>query len=681
MPSAPNFLSSLKLNNVSIRVKIWAGFGLILIILAVVSLTSAVSLSKTSKSVTSVVKDILPLVLASNELTSTLNESSGDLGYYMLTKEKVYWDSYETGINKVNVVINRLTALLDNNDVETGKVIQLIKTDIKRFVSYKETMLELSNNTLKNDLGMAYTTQHLNPLAKEVLQKLSEAWISEEEEVSTAKRKQLFILLADLRYTWVNVMSGVRRLLSFRNKASIDEYHLHYDLTGTLLKKLYKYEDIFTFEQADALERIKEIYELYADHFSKFSEIQMSDQYRADINLVKSEVGEVLSRIKSNLSILVNQQKELINSESSSLLFFVEASKVFVYTMFFIGLIIGLALASAVNFMITRPISDAVSALKDISEGEGDLTRRLNVNGTDEVGQLALAFNSFISKIQGLIREVTSSTTQLSAAAEEMSMITGETRSGVQRQQSETTLVATAINEMNSTVQEVAQNAQSAAVATSEADNQAEQGKQVMISTKLSINSLATEVEKAASVINELEKDSDSIGSVLIVIQGIAEQTNLLALNAAIEAARAGEQGRGFAVVADEVRSLASRTHESTQEIQDMIERLQNGSRSAVSAMQTGQEQAQHTVEQASQAEKALSEISGAVAKINEMNAHIAEASRQQGEVVEEINQNIVNITQVADESANGADQLSTASQEMANLAVELESQITHFKI
>jgi methyl-accepting chemotaxis protein len=396
---------------------------------------------------------------------------------------------------------------------------------------------------------------------------------------------------------------------------------------------------------------------------------------------VRTELGLVIAKIKRNLNILVEKQRHLIESESQDLLSFVSGTKTFVYTMLVVGMALGFALAWAVNFMITCPLTAAVNAMKDVSEGEGDLTLRLEVSGKDEIGQLAVSFNGFIGKMQDVIREVTASTSQLSAAAEEMSMITDETRTGVQRQQSETALVATAINEMSSTVHEVASNAETAASAASQADNQSEKGKQIVSSTVSSITTLASEVETAASVISQLEKDSDSIGSVLEVIRGIAEQTNLLALNAAIEAARAGEQGRGFAVVADEVRSLASRTQESTQEIQEMIERLQKGARDAVTAMEAGQEQANKTVEQASQAESSLSEISTAVAQINEMNAHIAEASRQQGEVVEEINKNIVNITQVADDSANGADQLSTASQEMANLAINLENKVSHFKI
>ena len=681
MSLTTNLLSGLKLNNISIRNKIWGGFGIILLVLAVVAMTAAISLTKTESSVDNVVNRIQPMVLASNELTSTLNATSAALGYYMLTKDQSFWKDYEEGTQKVNTVINELTSLVDENDNTTRELVSNIKTDINTFVSFKSTMLELSNDALKNEPGLLFSAQKLNPVAQEILQKMSEAWISEEEAELSPIRKEMLILIGELRYTWANTMSGVRRFLAFRNQASVDEYQLQYDLSGEILEKLGKHEDDYTFEQTDAIERIIELRILYDTRFKEFSLIQMSDKYRTDIHLVKTKVALVLAKIKRNLNKLVDKQRSLIESESQSLLSFVSGTKAFVYTMLIVGLAIGFGLAWAVSFMITTPLHAAVNAMKDISEGEGDLTLRLNVSGKDEIGQLATSFNGFITRMQEVIREVTSSTSQLSAAAEEMSMITAETRTGVQRQQSETALVATAVNEMSSTVHEVANSAETAASAASQADTQSEQGKQIVSSTVSSIRTLASEVETAATVISQLEKDSESIGSVLEVIRGIAEQTNLLALNAAIEAARAGEQGRGFAVVADEVRSLASRTQESTQEIQEMIERLQKGSRDAVKAMESGQEQAHQTVEQASQAESSLGEISSAVAQINEMNAHIAEASRQQGEVVEEINKNIVNITQVAEASATGADQLSTASQEMANLAVNLERQVSQFKI
>ena len=685
MIQADKILSLLKLNNLSIKIKIWGGFGLILAILAVVSVSAALSLSKTEGSVDNVVNHIQPMVLASSELTSTLNETSGALGYYLLSQEESFKREYLVGLEKINKVLITLSSLAKgvSTDVETRELLQFIEADVKRFASYKDQMLELSTNEMKNKPGVAFSGREVNPVSQQILQLLTQSTLSEMDEVVSAKRRQVLADFGDMRYAWANVMNGARAFLAFRSLSSVDEYKLYYDLSGDILNKLKAHAkaEVLNFDQIDAVEQISELRIKFNDLFLKTKEIHGSDKWRTDIYLVKTELGLTLAKIKRNLSILVEKERNVIEAESQDLLSFVSATKVFVYTMLIIGLALGLALAWAVSFMITCPLNAAVDAMKDISEGEGDLTRRLLVNGTDEVGQLATSFNGFISKVQDLIREVTSSTSQLSAAAEEMSMITGETRNGVQRQQSETALVATAINEMNSTVHEVAQNAEVAARGANQADSQVEQGKQIVSSTVASIRVLASEVETAGKVIGQLEKDSESIGSVLEVIRGIAEQTNLLALNAAIEAARAGEQGRGFAVVADEVRNLASRTQESTQEIQEMIERLQKGSRDAVNAMVAGQEQAQQTVDKASQAEVSLNEISTAVAQINEMNAHIAEASRQQGQVVEEININIVNITEVADNSANGAEQLSTASQEMANLAVNLESQVSRFKI
>ena len=678
-------LSILKLNNLSIRNKIWGGFGLVLIVLAAIASTAAISLSKTEKSVDNVVNRIQPMVLASNELTSTLNETSGALGYYLLSKEESFKRDYLEGLDKVNSTLTKLSTLTQGNatDSETQELLTLIETDVRQFASYKDKMIELSENDMKNKPGMQISAVEVNPVSQQILQLLTQSTLSEMEEEVSANRRQVLADFSDMRYAWANVMNGARAFMAFRNKQSIDEYNLYYESSGKIIDKLKKHAaaELLNFDQIDAVEQITGLREKFNTSFLKSKAIHGSDKWRTDIYLVRTELGLTLAKIKRNLSLLVEKQRNIIETESQDLLSFVSGTKAFVYTMLFVGMVLGLGLAWVVSFMISAPLNNAVEAMKDISEGEGDLTRRLTVSGTDEIGQLALSFNGFISKIQDLIRQVTASTSQLSAAAEEMSMITGETRTGVQRQQSETSLVATAINEMSSTVHEVASNAEIAASAANQADTEAEQGKQVVNTTISSINTLASEVEKAASVINQLEEDSDSIGSVLEVIQGIAEQTNLLALNAAIEAARAGEQGRGFAVVADEVRSLASRTQQSTQEIQAMIERLQKGSRDAVNVMESGQNQAQVTVKQAALAETALSEISGAVAQINEMNAHIAEASRQQGTVVEEINVNIVNITQVADDSANGADQLSAASQELANLAVDLEAQVSHFKI
>ncbi|MGM0592929.1 MAG: methyl-accepting chemotaxis protein [Pseudomonadota bacterium] len=345
------------------------------------------------------------------------------------------------------------------------------------------------------------------------------------------------------------------------------------------------------------------------------------------------------------------------------------------------ALVVGVLLAALISLSITRPMRHAVTAMNDIAEGEGDLTKRLEQQGNNEIAELAAAFNRFAARVQETVIQVSASVQQLGTAAEQMSHITEETNREVQNQQSETQQVATAMNEMTATVQEVASHAARAADSAREADEQSQQGKSIMQQTLGAMDSLADEVENASGVINQLEKESEEIGTVLDVIRGIAEQTNLLALNAAIEAARAGDQGRGFAVVADEVRTLAQRTQQSTQEIQEMIERLQGGANNAVKAMESGRSQASAGVEQAAKAGSALDSITAAVSTISEMNIQIASAAEEQGSVAEEINRNISRISESADTTAEGAGQTAQASDSLARLSAELQDLVAQFKV
>ncbi len=315
------------------------------------------------------------------------------------------------------------------------------------------------------------------------------------------------------------------------------------------------------------------------------------------------------------------------------------------------------------------------------SMAKGDLTKKISLSGKDEFAWMCWEYTCARKGFTEVVQSIKGNAAQLAAAAEELSTITEQSSEGVVRQQSETQQVATAMNEMSATVQEVAKNAANAATAAQEADEQAKNGHNVVSDTVTTINSLAHEVQRTSEVIEKLKGDSLSIGTVLDVIRDIAEQTNLLALNAAIEAARAGEQGRGFAVVADEVRTLASRTQQSTQEINSMIERLQSGANEAVNVMEEGRTKAEATVEQAARAGEALETITSVVDNIKAMNMQIASAAEEQSATAEEINRNIVNISEVADETSNGAQQTANASDDLARLAVDLQEKVASFQV
>ena len=346
-----------------------------------------------------------------------------------------------------------------------------------------------------------------------------------------------------------------------------------------------------------------------------------------------------------------------------------------------IALLIGVFFSYVLTRTISKPICDVVIALNDIAAGDGDLTQRLDEDGRNELARLGKAFNKFVVKIQDVVIDVANSTDTLSLSADEMSSIAQSTKMSVEQQKSGVEQVAAAINEMSASVQEVATNTSDAASSAMEADEQAKHINLIVDDTIKSVSKLASEVEQIGTVINELQNQTQNIDTVLDVIKGIAEQTNLLALNAAIEAARAGEQGRGFAVVADEVRTLASRTQDSTQEIQEIIESLQSGANSAVDAMKSGSEEAQVTLQKAGEAGSSLTTITRAIESISSMNTQIATSAQEQSAVANDINQNISSISVLADQSAEGVTHAQSVSGKLSTLSNHLADLVRQFKV
>ncbi|NUT76307.1 HAMP domain-containing protein [Pseudomonas sp. C1C7] len=330
---------------------------------------------------------------------------------------------------------------------------------------------------------------------------------------------------------------------------------------------------------------------------------------------------------------------------------------------------------------ILRPLNLMKANLDDIAAGEGDLTRRLSITSHDELGELAGSFNRFVDKIHGLVRQITEMTSQLTALVHQVSDQAQRSDQAMERQRHETDQVATAINEMSAAAQEVAKSAQNAAVAAQQTDEEGQAAKRVVAGSIEKIHALVDDIRSSGVSLDSLQKDVSSIVSVLGVIRSIAEQTNLLALNAAIEAARAGEAGRGFAVVADEVRALASRTQISTQEIQGMIDRLQAGTQSAVEAMRRSSEAGDGTSAQANEAGASLDTMAQLIATINSMNAQIASAAEEQTAVAEEINRSVHQIAVAVDNVADETQQGAQTSRSLADLGQRLGGLVGQFRI
>ncbi len=400
----------------------------------------------------------------------------------------------------------------------------------------------------------------------------------------------------------------------------------------------------------------------------------MSEGVTLYTNLAKS----VADLIRINHGYSVNSRAQVVEAFDSAKLSII------------IALLLGLGLAGVLSTVLTRQIRDPLVMLARQAQriASGDLGKselQEWIRGSrfkrDELGQLGAAIDRMQGALADLVSEIAGSVSQLSSAVEEVSAISEQSATGMARQQSEVSQVATAMNEMQSTVNEVARNTTDAMSAAKDASRTSTQGNQVVRSAISSIEEVSVKIEQAGAVVQQLEQDSNNISMVLDVIRGIAEQTNLLALNAAIEAARAGEQGRGFAVVADEVRSLAQRTQNSTAEISKMIEVLQERTAEAGSAMQLSRQQMQESVGLAREAGSSIDTINGAVTQITDMNTLIATATEEQNAVTEELNRSIVNIHNAADENALGAQQTAQACVELSKLANMLHHMTQRFTL
>ncbi|MGJ7513055.1 methyl-accepting chemotaxis protein [Pseudomonas baetica] len=346
-------------------------------------------------------------------------------------------------------------------------------------------------------------------------------------------------------------------------------------------------------------------------------------------------------------------------------------------------IVLGLILTVCIAIFFTRSIVLPMQSLLQVNQkiAEGDLRSTVEVSGEDELTELQKSASAMLTNLKGTINHISESASLLASAAEEMSAITYESKAGIQRQNLETEQAATAVNEMTAAVEDVARNAVSASQSTQQSSTAAHTGLDRVTRTISSIENLAGSVGQTSSDLEVLAQQTQGIRKVLDVIRAIAEQTNLLALNAAIEAARAGEQGRGFAVVADEVRALAHRTQESTQEIEQMMSGIMSGSDKSVHSMQQSSVEAIRTLEIAREAGEAIREISRAVTDINERNLLIATASEQQAEVARSVDQNLISIKDLSIQSTSAADQTSVASNELSKLAINLSKIVAQFKV
>ncbi|MDZ4019278.1 hypothetical protein PssiTeo3_26290 [Pseudomonas sichuanensis] len=471
------------------------------------------------------------------------------------------------------------------------------------------------------------------------------------------------------------------RLLTNREAEDLAEAtRISSDLTETLEKAKASYSNLpATDEERVVYQRFESTLSQYLEQQRKAIELSRRYDVESVQRAISGPMNDLANTMATQISELVSINKAGAANASHISAQQYDAAKLAVIGFAVAAACLTIALAGLLTRSIVAPLKEALGLAQEIAKG--NLTATVNTHGSDEPARLLEALSLMQNNLRSTIELISSSATQLASAAEELSAVTEESSKGLQRQNNEIEQAATAVNEMTAAVEEVARNAVSTSQASNASNDIAAEGRDKVVQTVQAIQAMAVDVQTTSQLIEGLAERGRDIGQVLDVIRSIAEQTNLLALNAAIEAARAGEAGRGFAVVADEVRALAHRTAQSTKEIEQMVAGIQTGTGDAVASMMQNTQRTQTTLALSTSAGDALAKITDAISQINERNLIIASASEQQAQVSREVDRNLVNIRDLATQSAAGADQTSVASQELSRLAVNLNSLVSRFVV
>ncbi|MFT6207547.1 MAG: methyl-accepting chemotaxis protein [Colwellia sp.] len=671
--------------NLTVAMKIMGGFAIIAVLLVITSAISLWNLNIIKGSTVQQSELAIPTLKGSNKLANTLTQ----IGNLTL---RAY---YQTELTPLN---NNLTAYNQDKDdftTELKKLKQVVRNENSLLTNLRQVDSVYAD--LEKEIGLVFSNRQASINQALILR---EKIANLEEKADDAATMLLDLADHDLADTKlqraVSLGESIETLLNGLVSSALEYRGLidrsSTDLVGNQISNSFvdvnkSFTDIISElsnqgaeDVADDLSvALSELTELINSNNDIFSH---KDKQLIALKVATENLDAAERDIKKANAIL-EKQVDLANQTALTAGKLVQEkvadgnSQTIGIMIFSIVAAIGIAWFTLLS--ITRPLSLVNKMLNIVASG--DLSHKLDETGKDEFAELSRNCNLLIDSLRTLIQGIVSRSTQLATAAEETSAVTAQGTIAIAEQRSQVEQAASATTQMSSTSQSVLSSANDTLGEIKQADDEAKRIKIISERNRQTISLLADEVEEAAQVINKLQQDSASIGGILDVIRGIAEQTNLLALNAAIEAARAGEQGRGFAVVADEVRTLASRTQVSTQEIQNMIEVLQTGAQRAVGVMDTGKKQAANCVEQSEEAEKALQTITHSVHEAFDKSTQIAAAAEEQSVVAHEISVNLESIVAIAEQTTAGAQQTAQSSNEVAKLAEELQQSVQEFKL
>ncbi len=671
--------------NLTVAKRIIGGFATILILLVVTSVISWVNLNTINESTEQQNQLAIPTLKGSNQLTLQLNKMANFTleGFY--TNELALLDERLQNFISINTKFSPAFKQLKNLVKNENNLISNLNKVTKIYSDFEQNALSVFDNrkiSIEQKNILAEKISNLEEKADDAVTVLLDL---ADHDLADSKLQRAINLSEQLENQFNSIVSSsfeYRDTLS-DSTAELIESEISFSLEAAQSLVNDIIAELTLNDVADVSDDLSntftELEELLSIDsgilFHKRSQLTANQQAKTMLSALQTnteQVNKILDRQVNLANQTTEQAGKLVQSkvsEGNTLTIIIMLGSIF----------IAVIITRFTLISITGPLGRVNDMLNIVASG--DLSRKLDESGQDEFAQLAKNCNLLIDSLRNLIEGIVNRSSQLASSAEETSAVTAESTTAIEEQRNQVEQAASATTEMSSTSQSVLSSANDALNEIKHADDEAERVKTISGRNRKTIEQLAGEVDSAAQVINQLQQDSASIGGILDVIRGIADQTNLLALNAAIEAARAGEQGRGFAVVADEVRTLASRTQESTSEIQTMIEALQTGAGKAVTVMDAGKSEAADCVTQSEEADKALETITHAVHEAYDRSSQIATAAEEQSVVAHEISENLESIVTIAEQTAAGSQQTAASSNQVAKLSEELQQSVLEFKL
>ncbi|MGE4501520.1 MAG: methyl-accepting chemotaxis protein [Thiomicrospira sp.] len=673
------------LKNLTIKQKMRFGFGVIWLVLAIITIQAAINLFVVRLNVTEVVDHKQPTAFVSNELIITLEKSMNALSVFMLTDDADALASYQRYYEQANTILNDLEARLVASGGEAVALnrqrLEQVKHNMQALPQKVEWIQRLQKNQSEKFPAFQYVSDNLAGVSSQIQQAISSMVQSELNDLQPSRRVILQDLL-NLQANWSNVLNSVRGYLAFRSADMSQNAEMYLEATELLLEKLQALPvSRLTLEQEESLPQIADDFATYRQNYMTLKTIHEGEKWRMDIWMMEHEIKPLFEVLEADLTAVMESAVDEMVLLSEKVADSSLNNIILLLSLSVMGQLVGMLISSRVTRSVVEPVHQAVAAMQDMVQGEGDLTRRLPVNGKDELAMLSQYFNVFVGRIQAMLQQLSGTVHELEKASVQMLGVTLSTKRGSEHQLSAAAQLTESVSDMTVKAKSVEALSRKASNITEQAVGRVKQGSQVVSRATHTIQSLSIGMAQMTDAVNQLNEDSKSIGQVVSVIREIAEQTNLLALNAAIEAARAGEHGRGFAVVADEVRGLAQRTQESTLEIERIIEKICDATSRTVGVVSSAQQNSQDSCGAIELAQQELAPVVKLMDNISQMSEQIFGAAHSQATLAAAVNEHIGQIHLVSEQTALEAVNTEKAGNQMQALADRLDRLVHQFKV